>query len=175
MGDVVRIGLELLSALAAAHDLGVVHGDLHPDSVFLVERDGLVLHTLLSGFGDRARRAWRGSLPFVAPEVAAGVTPTFASDLYAAGAILHLAATGFAPYSPMCSVAPMALRPGMPARLTRVVVEALQTNPANRYGSARAMLQGLELARVGFGGAYVGPRAERESVTTLEMPRPATH
>ena len=190
IADVVRIGLELLSALAAAHDLGVVHGDLRPDSLFLVERDGLVLQTLLSGFGGSSRAdaspaVGFGSLAFVAPEVAAGGAPTFVSDLYACGAVLYLAASGFPPYSPHAAsltqllldgpaAAPASLRPGLPARLVRVLVEALQTSPARRYASAREMLEALELVRGGSATEDTRPRAERDTFTTMRMMRAAS-
>jgi len=180
VGDVVRIGLDLLSALAAAHDLGITHGDLRPESVFLVERDGLVLQTLLSGFGRRsgadcgAKRSF-ADLAFVPPEVADGEAPSVASDIYAVGAMLYLAATGFPPYTAPSAFelseavregslrAPSAFRPELPARLVRVLVQALQADPSRRFASAREMLHALEVARGAFGPAYVGSTVGYES------------
>ncbi len=161
VGDVVRIGLDLLSALASAHDLGIVHGDLRPEHVFLVERDGIVLQTLLAGWGSSAHDGGKArlgfhNLSFVAPEVAEGARATPASDLFAVGAILHLAATGFPPYS-----APSA-SDRLPSRLVRVIVQALQVDPARRYVDARDMLAALEVTRGAFGPAYAKTRPVRE-------------
>jgi serine/threonine-protein kinase len=180
VGDVVRIGLDVLSALAAAHELDLAHGDLRPESVFLVERDGLVLQTLLSGFGNRSRAESLAplgytNLAFLAPEVASGASPSIASDIYACGAILYLAATGFPPYTAPSAFelseavrdgsfrTPSTFRPDLPARLVRVLVEALQTDPTRRFSSAREMLHALEVTRGAFGPAYA--KCALESIT----------
>lgn len=188
VGDVVRIGLDLLSALSAAHDVEIVHGDLRPQSIFLVERDDLILQTLVSGFGRRACPDSRGhgfaDLAFVAPEIAAGAACTPASDIYAVGAILYLAATGFPPYSaPSASEleeevrhgtlrTPKALRPELPARLVRVLMQALQTDPTQRFGSASEMLAALDIARGAFGAAYRKLPADASEQTTMLPPPP---
>jgi eukaryotic-like serine/threonine-protein kinase len=172
LGDAVRIGLDLLSVLAASHELGVTHGDLRPESIFLVQRDGLVLQTLVSGFGRRSGAADQpfgfGDVAFMAPELAKG-RPSAVSDLYACGAILYLAATGFPPYSAPLGKdlsdtqqermlrAPVAFRPELPTSLVRVLVGALQRDASRRYASARDMLNALESVRRGFGSAYAKP------------------
>jgi serine/threonine protein kinase len=163
LSDVVRIGLDLLSAVAAAHDLRMTHGGLRPNSIFLVQRDGLVLQTQVSGFGRLVRADSRrrlGDTSFVAPELAAGGEPTVASDIYACGAIIYLAAKGL-------PGAPEMVRPELPSRLVQVLVQALQPNASSRHASARDMLFALENARGAFGDAAVQTRRAPESYTTL--------
>lgn len=207
VGDAVRVGLDLLSALVAAHERGIVHGELTPRVVRIVEKDGIVLQTMVTGFGPASLRAgWCGaialdaavdsepltrvdsgfgagahsrrSLAFTAPEVASGGAPTVASDVYAVGAMLYHAVTGFPPYTAPtlddladavragALRAPTLLCPDLPARLARVLVQALQVEPGHRYASALEMLHALEGSRSSFGLAYARSRPVRGAADT---------
>ncbi|WP_406486753.1 serine/threonine-protein kinase [Streptomyces phaeochromogenes] len=93
----VRIGLQILDVLAAAHRLGVTHGDLGPDQVF-VKADGGVVVT---GFGlTGATRSLRATAPsYASPEQIRGEAIDPSTDLWALGALLHTMVEGRPPAS----------------------------------------------------------------------------
>lgn len=161
--EVVRMGLQVLAGVGAAHASGVVHGALGPDVIAVVQHRGEIVSAHVSGFG--AKRSIDDEtvlgyllLAFTAPEVVAGGEPTVASDIYAIGAILYLAATSFAPSASEVGdgvgdgeedgtlQAETMLQPDLPLPLLRVLVRALASAPADRYASVDEMLR--ELAEV---------------------------
>lgn len=90
---VAAVGRDVLAALRAMHDHGVVHGGLTPDCV-LVSADGSALVTdigLARAVGPRPVDAGGSGDPsaFVAPERRAGGPDTPAGDLWSLGAVLH--------------------------------------------------------------------------------------
>ena len=93
-GEVVTIAGPLASALACAHGLGLVHGDVSPANV-LFTSDGM---PLLADLGvarvvGESRATVEGTAEYVDPAVAAGADPDAASDVYALAAVcFHLLA-----------------------------------------------------------------------------------
>jgi eukaryotic-like serine/threonine-protein kinase len=151
--DVVRVGLELLSALAAAHEKGLPHGAIAPEHVVVTERDGVLLRVSLDGFGvdaptvDDHSTLGFSRLAFVAPErldaaTSAAGAPTVASDLFALAAVLHFAATGTSPETARRGAGAFGL---LPVRVARTLLRAMHPEPEHRYASAQEML-GMFLA-----------------------------
>lgn len=101
--DVIRLSIQLCSALAAAHRAGIVHRDIKPGNVLLGE-DGTVKITdfgISRAMGDvqlTATGEISGTPAFLAPEVARGEDATFASDVFSLGATLYTALEGGTPY-----------------------------------------------------------------------------
>lgn len=97
-----RMGAELSSALAAAHDAGVVHCDVKPSNV-LFAADGSVR---LADFGIARATGMtsgtldsiEGSLTYVPPELLDGHRPTAANDVYSLALTLGFAQSGNPPY-----------------------------------------------------------------------------
>lgn len=85
------VAVELCEALAAAHRQGVVHCDLKPSNV-MVTVDGRVKITDFGLAGlvtaMEHRTSTFGTAAYLAPERLAGVSPTYASDVYALGLLL---------------------------------------------------------------------------------------
>ncbi|WP_448640306.1 serine/threonine-protein kinase [Geodermatophilus sp. URMC 63] len=96
---VARIGLDVLGALEAAHEVGIVHRDVKPGNV-LVGRDCAAHLTdfgIAVATGDPSittAGAIIGSPPFMAPERARGEEAGPAADLWSLGATLYTAVEG---------------------------------------------------------------------------------
>lgn len=147
---VATIGLQVLSALQAAHAAGVLHRDVKPDNV-LITPDG---RAVLTDFGIAAMEddspvtrtgALVGTPAFISPERAAGGRAVRASDLWSLGVTLFLAAEGRSPFHrghAMASLAAVMYEPfGQLYRagpLTPVLHGLLEKDPAARMTAVEA-------------------------------------
>ncbi|MFO0725983.1 MAG: protein kinase [Myxococcota bacterium] len=112
----VRIMVQILGALAEAHDAGIIHRDLKPANVLLQKRaddDGVLRDQVkvcdfglakLIGAPESEPHATRvgtylGTPAFMSPEQARGQTLDTRSDLYSAGVMLYQMLTGHIPFS----------------------------------------------------------------------------
>ncbi|MFI9456151.1 serine/threonine-protein kinase [Amycolatopsis sp. NPDC052450] len=101
--DVIRLGIQLCSALAAAHRAGIVHRDIKPGNVLLGEDETVKITDfgISRAMGDvqlTATGEISGTPAFLAPEVARGEDATSASDVFSLGATLYTALEGGTPY-----------------------------------------------------------------------------
>jgi tRNA A-37 threonylcarbamoyl transferase component Bud32 len=151
----LQVARSLCSALAAAHEKGVLHRDLKPANVMIDGRG----HALITDFGlavgaDGARpEDLRSGTPaYMAPEQLAGVEVTFRSDLYSLGIVLYELFTGKPPFSEerdfrqaqQSAPAPVSsLVPDIDPKVEQAIARCLQTDPANRPGSAMAVAASL--------------------------------
>ncbi|WP_170991307.1 serine/threonine-protein kinase [Herbidospora galbida] len=147
---VATIGLQVLSALKAAHQAGVLHRDVKPDNV-LITPDG---RAVLTDFGiaameDDSPVTRTGSLvgtpAFISPERAAGGRAVRASDMWSLGVTLFLAVEGRSPFHrghAMASLAAVMYEPyGQLYRagpLTPVLHGLLEKDPARRMTAEEA-------------------------------------
>jgi len=113
---------KILAALAVIHDAGMVHGDLHPETVVI----GPDAVSLIDFNGPDV--GWLGATDYLAPEVLDGHAPTAASDVYAVGAILQ-ELVGEARNTP--------------ASIDRACGRAMASSPAARFPDARSFAAAL--------------------------------
>ncbi len=158
-----QVAGEILAALAAAHDAGIIHRDIKPGNVLLTE-DG---HVKVSDFGiaktvddvDQTQTAELVATPgYLAPERLAGEAASPQSDLYSVGVVLYEALSGRRPFEGDTPLAVMLaiergqaqpllwLRPALPADLVAVIERAMSRDPRQRFDSATQMSDALEPA-----------------------------
>jgi eukaryotic-like serine/threonine-protein kinase len=187
--EVLAVADQVLDALAAAHEKGVVHRDLKPENLFLT-RDGVVKlldfgigrlkelqglpSTTLSG-------ATMGTPAFMAPEQARGRWDDVdgQTDLWALGATLFTLLTGkyvhegetvnetlaMAVTQPARPI--QSLRPDLPAQAAAMIDRSLVYAKPDRYSDARAMQAAVRLAYAELAGQDV-TRAAQLSVPEAE-------
>ncbi len=129
--EVEALARQLLDALAAVHDAGLVHRDLKPGNILLAANGARLCDFGIARFDGATTltesAALLGSLRYMAPEQRAGIT-TPKSDLYSLGLVLHEAATGGLPGEKDA--------PG--GRLGKLIEALLQASPNRRPADARA-------------------------------------
>ncbi len=151
----VRIGLLVTSALDLVHRHGLIHRDLKPGNLMLLE-DGNVK---LLDFGICRSREEQtltqdgmlvGTVLYMSPEQVQGDVLHTASDIFALGAVMYHALTGVLPFPgktfPEVCLAilagqprrPSDVRQGFPPLLEEFLVKCLQPSPADRYPDASA-------------------------------------
>ena len=115
-----RLGvlIDVARAVAAAHDLGVLHKDLKPGNILITPKEGGGWQIRVADFGSASLteplrlgalgitnlgftrtetgddKALTGTIMYLAPEVLAGQMPTVSADVYALGVLLYQLAVG---------------------------------------------------------------------------------
>lgn len=155
--DSVSIGLDLLEALIAAHNLGIIHRDVKPKNV-MIGADGEVklVDFGISRLTHEARLGYTVrefmSVPYASPEQRAGEEVSTSSDLYSLGAVMFRLTTGQEPPEPQ-EWKPAIEAAAIPLRLKDWLLKMVCVDPAGRYRSAseakRELLIVLEELQVG--------------------------
>ncbi|MBQ2794551.1 MAG: Stk1 family PASTA domain-containing Ser/Thr kinase [Oscillospiraceae bacterium] len=182
--EAVHFTVQILRALQHAHDKGIVHRDIKPQNIMLLE-DGTIK---VADFGiARFARASQhtvtdkaiGSVHYISPEQAKGENTDEKSDIYSIGVMLYEMTTGSLPFdaeSPV-SVAlkqiqsqarrPRVINPDIPEGLEDITIRAMQKDPARRYQSAAEMLRDIDEFKrdpsISFEYKYSEPETENIS------------
>jgi serine/threonine protein kinase/tetratricopeptide (TPR) repeat protein len=199
VGTVLRIGRQLASALAHAHDRGVVHGDFKPLNVILTPGgDAKILDFGLARRNDPAQfdnlvtlervssegtAEPGGTLPYMAPEQIKGAEASPRTDQWSLGIVLYEMTTGTRPFQGenqylLCNSilwdAPRPFPPQISSGLATVICRCLQKEPAQRYqrvSEASAALEALTPSQVEDIAVPrpVSSRARRAMLATLAL------
>ncbi len=158
--DALVHGAAIAEGMRAAWTQGVVHGDLRPHNVLLVQGRVKLVDFLLAP-AIEGLPSVRGTPAYLAPELLHGTPPDALSDIYAFGTILAECLTGRTPYagSPAAvlqqqsSPAPIslsALMPGAPHFLVELVDRLLEKDRARRMKTWDEVIEGVDRAARGL-------------------------
>lgn len=153
------------AALARAHDLGVVHRDMKPDNIFLINKHGRRNFAKILDFGLArlsrdgrlaAKGAVFGTPEYMSPEQARGEDATPLSDLYSLGVIFYEMLTGRLPFSAhdrdgyieahkvQIPAPPDKYVSNIDPRAVRIAMTLLEKDPARRFRDAHHLLEELK-------------------------------
>lgn len=157
----VHIMKQLTSAIAHAHENGIIHRDIKPQNILMDEHGNVKITDFgiamtLSATSFTQTNSVLGTVHYLSPEQARGGTATKQSDIYALGIVLYELLTGELPFSGESAVS-IALKhlqsetPSVrkinamiPQSLENVVLKATMKDPLQRYPSVEAIQKDLE-------------------------------
>nr|WP_204414670.1 Stk1 family PASTA domain-containing Ser/Thr kinase [Bacillus tianshenii] len=158
--NTVEIMQQLTSAIAHAHENGIIHRDIKPQNI-LIDDYGTIKVTdfgiamALSSTTITQTNSLLGSVHYLSPEQARGSLATKKSDVYALGIVMFEMLTGRLPFSGESAVSialkhlqsetpsPKRWNPAIPQSLENVVLKSMAKDPNHRYASVEAMLEDL--------------------------------
>ena len=159
--EVIDIMLQVTSGLSIAHDSYIIHRDIKPQNIMILD-NGLVK---LTDFGIALAmnstqltqtNSVMGSVHYLPPEQASGKGATLQSDIYSLGILMYELLTGKLPFRGENAVE-IALKhlketipsirkeiPDIPQSIENIILKATAKNPKNRYADAREMHEDLK-------------------------------
>ncbi len=175
--EAIDVVIQVVSALAVAHEAGIIHRDIKPENIML-RRDGYV-KVLDFGIAKLAEQevpvavptdealllvetnlgSILGTVRYMSPEQARGAPVDHGTDIWSLGVVFYEMVTGHAPFTgetpreTMLSVLETEPSPirnyisQIPAELQQIIGKALSKDPAQRYRSAHELLHALKELR----------------------------
>ena len=159
--ETIDIMLQLIDALAVAHDSYIIHRDIKPQNI-MIKESGLVkitdfgIATALNSAQLTQTNSVMGSVHYLPPEQASGKGSTIRSDIYSLGIMMFEMLTGRVPYKGDSAVEialkhikePLPdvrkLNPVVPQSVENIVLKATAKNPKNRYRDVREMAEDIK-------------------------------
>jgi serine/threonine-protein kinase len=161
--EAYNVGLQICNGLEAAHSQGIVHRDLKSQNIIIDSTQhikiidfGLAFMTHMQGL--TATGLIMGTPEYMAPEQVAGKKVDERADLYSLGIILYEIFTGSVPFTGDSAISigfqqmkdqprrPQEINPQVPPEVERVILKALEKDPAHRYRTVKEMRENLEMA-----------------------------
>ncbi|MGW4467594.1 serine/threonine-protein kinase [Micromonospora sp. NPDC004704] len=174
-----QIGRDVLAALRAAHQAGVLHRDVKPHNVLISDEGRVVLTdfglaTVDGGDGAMTRAGIvLGSPQYVAPERAAEGTSSVEADLWSLGATLYAAVEGRSPYARSTAMATLTALAVAPPDRTRLAGPLRPVLNGLLRRDPRQRLSAPEVDRLLRRITEAGPKSPRHTFTRPRRPEPA--
>lgn len=160
ISTILRIALQICRGIAAIHSVGVIHRDLKPDNIMVIDSMRVKITDFGVARGDvsmltGAAEQILGTIAYLAPETLIGEKVTPAVDYYAFGAILYELLTGHLPIEDNIPARlimrkveerppdPRTYREDIPAWLAEAVLGLLTPKPQQRMQAVRSFVQNL--------------------------------
>ena len=159
--EAIHFTLQILHALAHAHEKGIVHRDIKPHNIMLLQNGTIKVTDF--GIARFARSEVKtitdraiGSVHYISPEQAMGDNTDQKSDIYSVGVLLFEMLTGRVPFEADTAVSvaikhiqsravrPTQLNPSIPKGLEEITLRAMEKEAARRYQSTGAMIADIE-------------------------------
>lgn len=190
----LRYMIELLEALAFAHENNIIHRDVKPANIMILPSGGLkVMDFGLSRRTSEMSSASNtgeivGTIAYLAPERFLGKIADARSDLYSVGIVMYEIFTGTVPFKNESDdlvavifahvneapTPPHAINPSVPAPIERMVLRPLEKDPDRRYQSAREVIADIK-ALLGLSApapAPAPPKTPPQNARTAAPPPP---
>lgn len=162
--EAVHFSTQILRALQHAHDKGIVHRDIKPQNIMLLENGTIKVTDFgIARFSRGETRTMTeaaiGSVHYISPEQARGEITDDKADIYSVGVVLYEMITGQLPFESDNAVSvalmqlqneavpPREIKPDLPIGLEQITLHAMEKNTKNRYQSAAEMLLDLDELR----------------------------
>lgn len=159
--EAVHFTTQILRALQHAHDKGIVHRDIKPQNIMLLENGTIKVTDFgIARFSRGETRTMTeaaiGSVHYISPEQARGEMTDDKADIYSVGVVLYEMITGRLPFESDSAVSvaimqvqneatpPREINPQLPVGLEQITLHAMEKSTANRYQSAAEMLLDLD-------------------------------
>lgn len=196
--EMLAVAVQIASALAAAHEAGVVHRDIKPENIML-RRDGYVkvLDFGLAKLMEKATSqivdqdaptrplmhteagAVMGTVPYMSPEQARGEVLDARTDVFSFGVVLYEMLSGRQPFTrasaaeTMAAIlthepAPLALSAPAPPELQHIIEKCLAKDKERRYQTMREVMMDLR----GLEHRATAARAQVSTAPTLTNAKP---
>lgn len=161
--EVIDIMLQLTSGIACAHDSYIIHRDIKPQNVLILD-DGCVKITdfgiamALNSNELTQTNSVMGSVHYLPPEQANGSGATIKSDIYSLGILMYELLTGKIPFKGENAVeiaikqmkeqipSVCKINPDIPQSVENIILKACAKNPKNRYDNVGEMYDDLKIA-----------------------------
>lgn len=159
--DAVHFVSQILRALQHAHDKGIVHRDVKPQNIILLQNGNIKVTDFgIARFSRSDTRTMTekaiGSVHYISPEQARGDMTDEKADIYSVGVVLYEMLTGKVPFESDSAVSvaimqlqadavpPTQINPSIPKGLEQITMHAMQKLSADRYQTATEMLMDVE-------------------------------